>query len=115
MGLLAAWGSEEAETKVAESVVPQEPPVMALTKEARDQMTPGQILAMWKHGNLRFREGRKTQRDFLVEQKGTASAQFPAGGLVWNSKMSYNDTSDLLKAAATTAKAPLAPLSHRAA
>jgi carbonic anhydrase len=77
MGLLAAWGSNEAE-----SAVPQEPPVVALTKEARNRMTPDQILAMWKEGNLRFREGQMIQRDFLAEQKATASGQFPAGVLL---------------------------------
>ena len=45
-------------------------------------MTPDQIIAMWKEGNLRFREGRKIQRDFLAEQKATASGQFPAGVLL---------------------------------
>jgi carbonic anhydrase len=82
MGLLVGWGSNETETKAAEIAVPQEPPVVALTKEARDQMTPDQIIAMWKEGNLRFREGRKIQRDFLAEQKATASGQFPAGVLL---------------------------------
>ena len=52
---------------------------MALTKEARDQMTADQILEKWKEGNRRFREGRQIQRDFLAEQKATASGQFPAG------------------------------------
>jgi carbonic anhydrase len=82
MGLLVGWGSNETETKAAEIAAPQEPPVVALTKEARDRMTPDQIIAMWKEGNLRFREGRKIQRDFLAEQKATASGQFPAGVLL---------------------------------
>ena len=73
VGWLGAWGTKPAETAA------EEPPVVALTKEARDQMTADQILEKWKEGNLRFREGRKIQRDFLAEQKATASGQFPAG------------------------------------
>ena len=57
----------------------QEAGVTTLTKEARDKMTADQILAKLKEGNLRFREGRKIQRDFLAEQRATASGQFPAG------------------------------------
>ncbi len=60
----------------------QDPPVGALTKEARDRMTADQILAKWKEGNVRFREGQKIQRDFLAEQRATASGQFPAGVLL---------------------------------
>jgi carbonic anhydrase len=55
---------------------------VALTKEARDQMTADQILAQWKEGNVRFREGRMIPRDFLAEQRATASGQFPAGVLL---------------------------------
>jgi carbonic anhydrase len=59
----------------------QEPPAV-LTKEARDKMTADQILAKWKAGNQRFREGRKIQRDFLAEQRATAAGQYPAGVLL---------------------------------
>jgi carbonic anhydrase len=59
----------------------QEPPV-ALTREARDKLTADQILTEWKEGNQRFREGRKIQRDFLAEQRATASGQYPAGVLL---------------------------------
>jgi carbonic anhydrase len=45
-------------------------------------MTATQILETWKEGNVRFREGRKIQRDFLAEQRATASGQFPAGVLL---------------------------------
>jgi carbonic anhydrase len=73
LGLVGGWGATAAA---------QDPPVVTLTKEARDQMTADQILAKWKEGNLRFREGRKIQRDFLAEQRATASGQFPAGVLL---------------------------------
>jgi carbonic anhydrase len=71
-GLLGACATAETQ--------PDAP--MVLTKAARDQMTPDQILAKWKEGNVRFREGRKIQRDFLAEQRATASGQFPAGVLL---------------------------------
>jgi carbonic anhydrase len=83
MGLLSACNSKADETKPAETpAVPQEPAVVALTKEARDQMTPDSIIAKLKEGNTRFREGRKIQRDFLAEQRATASGQFPAAVLL---------------------------------
>jgi carbonic anhydrase len=55
---------------------------VALTKEAPDQMTPDSIIAKLKEGNTRFREGRKIPRDFLAEQRATASGQFPAAVLL---------------------------------
>jgi carbonic anhydrase len=83
IGLLSACNAKPEDTKPAEvAAVPQEPPVVALTKEARDQMTPDSIIQKWKDGNARFREGRKIQRDFLAEQRATASGQFPAGILL---------------------------------
>jgi carbonic anhydrase len=82
VGLLGVCGATAAETKPAETTAAQDPPAVALTKEARDQMTADQILAKWKEGNVRFREGRKIQRDFLAEQRATASGQFPAGVLL---------------------------------
>ncbi len=75
-GLLGASGAHAADTTA------KGPVAMALTKEARDKMTPDQILQKWKDGNLRFLEGRKIQRDFLAEARMTASGQFPAGVLL---------------------------------
>ena len=83
IGLLSACNSKADETKQAEiPAAPQEPAIVALTKEARDQMTPDSIIAKLKEGNTRFREGRKIQRDFLAEQRATASGQFPAAVLL---------------------------------
>jgi carbonic anhydrase len=83
IGVLSACNSKVEEPKQAEVPAPaQEPAVVALTKEARDQMTPDSIIEKWKAGNARFREGRKIQRDFLAEQRATASGQFPAGILL---------------------------------
>ena len=83
IGLLSACNSKADETKSAEvPAAPQEPAVVALTREARDQMTPDSIIAKLKEGNTRFREGRKVQRDFLAEQRATASGQYPAAVLL---------------------------------
>ena len=49
-----------------------------LTKEARDAVTPDQIIALAKAGNERFRTGRQRNRDRLVEQQRTAAQQSPA-------------------------------------
>jgi carbonic anhydrase len=49
-----------------------------LTKEARDAVTPDQIIALAKAGNERFRTGRQRNRDLLVEQQRTAAQQSPA-------------------------------------
>ncbi len=77
VGLFGAGG-----VKAAEAVAAKSSQVVALTKEARDKMTADQIINKWKEGNRRFREGRKIQRDFLAEQRATASGQFPAGVLL---------------------------------
>jgi hypothetical protein len=45
----------------------------ALTQQERDQLTPDQILAEAKRGNDRIRTGQRASRDFLAEQKATAS------------------------------------------
>jgi len=73
-GLLRSNGA-----MAAGAAAEQESSIVALTKEARDQMTADQILKKWKDGNVRFVEGQKIQRDFLAEQRATAAGQFPAG------------------------------------
>ena len=59
-----------------------EKPVVALTKEARDALTPDEILERAKAGNRRFCEGRTIERDFLAEQRATAAGQYPAAVLL---------------------------------
>ena len=49
-----------------------------LTKEARDAVSPDQIIALAKAGNERFRTGRPRHRDQLMEQQRTAAQQSPA-------------------------------------
>jgi carbonic anhydrase len=52
--------------------------VVALTREDRDRLTPDEILERARRGNRRFVSGTKLRRDFLAEQRSTASGQYPA-------------------------------------
>ncbi len=54
----------------------------ALTKAQRDKMTPDQIIAAMKKGNERFRKGVRKDRNYLNEQKASASGQYPAAVLL---------------------------------
>src|SRR5262245_39626590 len=49
----------------------------ALTKEARDRLTPGQVLESLKHGNERFRAGKMVVRDYRDQQRTSAAGQYP--------------------------------------
>jgi len=53
-------------------------PALGMTREERDRLSPDQIIQMMKDGNARFRAGQHKARDFLREQRTTASGQFPA-------------------------------------
>lgn len=50
----------------------------SLTKEQRDRMTPAEIIEELKKGNQRFRTGKMTTRDYIKEQRSSASGQYPA-------------------------------------
>jgi carbonic anhydrase len=54
----------------------------ALTQEQRDKMSPNQIIDVMKNGNKRFREGVRRNRNYLNEQKASASGQHPAAVLL---------------------------------
>lgn len=54
----------------------------ALTKEKRDKMTPDQIIEAMKKGNKRFRGGERKDRNYLREQKASASGQYPKAALL---------------------------------
>jgi carbonic anhydrase len=54
----------------------------ALTKAQRDKMTPDQIIQAMKNGNQRFRRGERKERNYLREQKASASGQYPAAALL---------------------------------
>lgn len=50
----------------------------SLTKEARDRMTPSQVIEELTKGNERFRAGKPVARDYLAEQRSSATGQYPA-------------------------------------
>jgi carbonic anhydrase len=50
----------------------------ALTKEARDRMTPDQVIAEMKKGNERFRAGKMMPHDYVAQQQSSAAGQYPA-------------------------------------
>ena len=50
----------------------------ALTKDARDSMTPDQVIEAMKQGNERFRAGKMSPHDYLAQKRATAAAQYPA-------------------------------------
>jgi carbonic anhydrase len=54
----------------------------ALTKAQREKMTPDEIIAVMKKGNERFRRGERKNRDYLREQRASASGQYPAAVLL---------------------------------
>ena len=54
----------------------------ALTRAQRDKMTPEQIIEVMKSGNERFRKGERKDRNYLREQKASASGQYPAAVLL---------------------------------
>ena len=54
----------------------------ALTKAQRDRMTPSDIIEVMKKGNKRFRSGLRKNRNYLNEQRASASGQYPAAVLL---------------------------------
>jgi carbonic anhydrase len=54
----------------------------ALTQAQRDKMSPDQIIALMKRGNRRFRDGVRKNRNYLDEQRASASGQHPAAVLL---------------------------------
>lgn len=50
----------------------------SLSKEARDAMTPDAVIAHFKQGNLRFRENRPLQHDYLAQKRSSIAGQYPA-------------------------------------
>ena len=50
----------------------------ALTKDARDRMTPDQVIAEMKKGNERFRTGKMMPHDYVAQQQSSAAGQYPA-------------------------------------
>ena len=63
-------------------LLPNEARADALTKAQREKMTPDQIIQTMKKGNERFRRGERKDRNYLREQRASASGQFPAAALL---------------------------------
>lgn len=57
-------------------------PARTLTREMRDKLSPDQIIQAMKKGNGRFRKGERKDRNYLREQKASASGQYPAAALL---------------------------------
>lgn len=62
--------------------VPEAAQAEALTKEARDRLTPAQVIDMLKAGNERFRTGRMQGHDYLAQKRATAAGQYPAAAIL---------------------------------
>ena len=54
----------------------------ALSKEARDRMTPQQVIDELKKGNERFRNGKASAKDYRDQQRTSAAGQYPAAAIV---------------------------------
>jgi len=54
----------------------------ALTAEQREKLSPDQILEIMRKGNERFARGERKNRDYLREQRASASGQHPAAVLL---------------------------------
>lgn len=63
-------------------LLPGEARADALTKEQREKLTPEQIIQAMKKGNKRFQKGERKERNYLREQKASASGQYPAAALL---------------------------------
>ncbi len=63
---------------VGEGLAPRLAYAATLTKTQRDEMTPGEIIALMKQGNERFRKGDRLTRDYIAEQNAAAKGQYPA-------------------------------------
>jgi carbonic anhydrase len=54
----------------------------SLTREERDKLTPGEVIAMLKQGNDRFRSGKMLPHDYLMQKRATANGQYPAAAIL---------------------------------
>lgn len=49
----------------------------AMSREQRDQMTPNDIIESFKQGNMRFREGKILQHDYIAQKLASQGGQYP--------------------------------------
>jgi carbonic anhydrase len=80
--VLKALGSATAMGLFGGDLLSQTAYADVLSKAQRDKMSPGEIIDAMKKGNERFRSGVRQNRDYLNEQKASASGQYPAAVLL---------------------------------
>jgi carbonic anhydrase len=54
----------------------------ALSREERDKLTPDQIIAGLKKGNVRFRTGKMRKHDYVAQKKASSEGQYPAAAIL---------------------------------
>ena len=54
----------------------------SLTREARDKLTPDQVIEGLKQGNIRFHTGKPEKHDYLAQKRSSQTAQFPAAAIL---------------------------------
>jgi carbonic anhydrase len=54
----------------------------AMSKEARDKLSPDEIIEGLKQGNARFRSGKMHAQNYLAQAKATAAGQYPAAAIL---------------------------------
>jgi carbonic anhydrase len=62
--------------------VPTASQAAALTKEARDALSPDDVIEMLKRGNERFRTDKMQAHDYLAQKRTTAGGQYPAAAIL---------------------------------
>lgn len=67
-----------AMTGITGFVTPSVTLAAAMTKEQRDSMTPYEIIESFKAGNMRFREGKMQQHDYVAQKQSSQEGQFPS-------------------------------------
>lgn len=50
----------------------------AMSKEERDKLSPDQIIAGLKQGNVRFHTGKPHRHDYLAQKRASAAGQYPS-------------------------------------
>ncbi len=75
---LSCLGGTAVATLVGGGLAPRLVYADALTKAQRNKMSPGEIIALMKQGNERFRKGERPTPNYIAQQRATANDQHPA-------------------------------------
>ncbi len=82
---IGAAACAPAETEVESTTAAPEAPTLVsevMTEAAQAALTPDEVFAELKAGNLRFVEGRLTSRDYVAQAEATASGQYPKAAVL---------------------------------